>query len=226
MDITIKARAKINLVLDVIGKREDGYHELRMIMQTVYLHDLLVLKRTDKYPLKLVCNSALPVDERNLVYKAALYFKNTYKLTGGLFISLRKNIPISAGLAGGSSDCAAVISGINRMYNLGLSLSELMDIAVKFGADVPFCLLGGTVLAEGKGEIITPLSPHPSVTVVIAKPPMAISTSAVFKAFDSIEHMDGPNINSIVSYINKQDIKGIASGFYNVLEEVSKYCRI
>ena len=223
MDMMIKARAKINLALDVVGKREDGYHELRMIMQTVYLHDLLIIKRIDKYSLKLVCNSPrLPVDKRNLVYRAALYLKNTYKLPGGLFISLKKNIPISAGLAGGSSDCAAVISGVNQMYNLGLTLKELMEIALKFGTDVPFCLLGGTALAEGRGEILTPLSPHPSVSVVIAKPPMAVSTPAVFKAFDNIGYVNSPNIDRIISFINKKDIKGIASGFCNVLEEVSK----
>ncbi|MDR1559133.1 MAG: 4-(cytidine 5'-diphospho)-2-C-methyl-D-erythritol kinase [Clostridiales bacterium] len=222
MDITVKARAKINLALDVIGKRDDGYHDLRMIMQTVYLHDQLVLKRVDKYPLKLVCGtSSLPVDERNLVYRAALYMRDRFKPPGGLFIALRKRIPISAGLAGGSSDCAATLLGINRMYNLGLSLNELMEIGLKFGADVPFCLLGGTALAEGKGEILTPLPSHPSVSVIIGKPPVSISTAAVFKAFDSVKHTKNPNIDRVISGIKKKDIVGIASGFGNVLEDVS-----
>ncbi|MDR2648910.1 MAG: 4-(cytidine 5'-diphospho)-2-C-methyl-D-erythritol kinase [Clostridiales bacterium] len=222
MDITIKARAKINLALDVVSKREDGYHNLRMVMQTVYLHDQIVLKKAHKYPLKFVCSTPyLPVDERNLVYRAALYLKDTFKLPGGLFISLKKHIPISAGLAGGSSDCAATLSGINRMYNLGLSLNDLMEIGVKFGSDVPFCLLGGTAFAEGKGEILTPLPPHPPVSVIIGKPPVSISTSAVFKAFDSARHAKGPNIDCIISGIKKKDINGIASGFGNVLEDVS-----
>jgi 4-diphosphocytidyl-2-C-methyl-D-erythritol kinase len=220
----MKARAKINLAVDVVGKREDGYHDLRMIMQTVYLHDQLIIKKIDKYPLKLICSdSRLPVDERNLVYKAALYLKNTFNLPGGLFISLKKNIPISAGLAGGSSDCAAVLLGINHMYNLRLSLNELMEIGVKFGADVPFCLLRGTALAEGKGEILTPLSPHPSVSVLIAKPPMSISTSAVFRAFGNVKNIQGPDIDQMVLHIKKNDLNGIVSGFRNVLEDVSTH---
>ena len=224
MDITIKAHAKINLALDVVGKREDGYHNLRTIMQTVCLHDLLILKRHKRHPLKLVCNTArLPIDERNLVYQAALYLKNTYNIPDGLLIILNKNIPISAGLAGGSSDCAAVLSGINKMYKLGLSFSEMMEIAAKFGSDVPFCLLGGTALAEGKGEILTPLPPHPPVSIVIATPPVSISTSIIFKAFDTIKYVKGPNIDCIISSIKNKDIKGIASGFCNVLEEVSVY---
>ena len=222
MDIQVKARAKINLALDVIGKRDDGYHDLRMIMQTVYLHDQLILKRTDDYPLRLACSEPrMPVDSRNLVYRAALYLKNKYKLPGGLSIFLRKNIPISAGLAGGSSDCAAVLIGINRMYKLGLSQDELMEIGVEFGADVPFCLLGGTALAEGKGEILTPLPPHPSISVVIAKPPVSMSTAAVFKAFDKIKDVQGPNIEQMIADIKKKDVKGIASGLCNVLENVS-----
>ena len=222
MDVTIKARAKINLALDVTGKRDDGYHNLRTIMQTVYLHDQLTLKRVDTYPLKLVCNAPnLPVDERNLVYRAAIYLKNTYKLPGGLFIDLRKNIPISAGLAGGSADCAAAILGINRLYNLKLTDNELLEIGARFGADVPFCLIGGTALAEGKGEILTRLYPHPSVSVVIAKPPMSISTAAVFKGFDKNKHTEGKNIDNIILNLNKKDINGIACGFYNALEDVS-----
>jgi len=221
LDISIKAHAKINLALDIVGKRDDGYHNLRMIMQTVYLHDQLSIKKVDNAPLKLVCNDArLPTDERNLVYKAAFFFKNEYNLPGGMFISLKKNIPVSAGLGGGSSDCAAVIVGINRVYKLGLSLNEMMKIGERFGADVPFCLLGGTALAEGKGEILTPLPPHPFVPVVIAKPPESISTSFAFKSFDILKKVNEPDIDKMISNIKKKDVEGIASGFSNVFEAI------
>jgi len=221
LDITIKAHAKINLALDIVGKREDGYHNLRMIMQTVFLHDQISIKKVDNGSLKLVCdNPRLPTDERNLVYKAAIFFKNEYNLSGGMFISLKKNIPVSAGLGGGSSDCAAVIVGINRIYKLGLSQSELIKIGERFGADVPFCILGGTALAEGKGEILTPLPPHPPVSVVIAKPPESISTSFAFKSFDILKKVNEPDIDQMISNLKKKDIEGIASGFSNVLEAV------
>ena len=222
MDLIINARAKINLSLEVVGVREDGYHNIRTVMQTVYLHDQLAIKRISHSTLKLVCNKPyLPVDEHNLVNKAARYMLEAYDLPKGLFISLKKNIPISAGLAGGSSDCAAVIQGINRLYGLRMTNKELIDIGLKFGADVPFCILGGTALAEGKGEILTPITHHPPVSVVIAKPPMSISTATVFKAYDSKNHYERNNTDFIISNIMKKDVHGIASGFYNALEDVS-----
>jgi len=221
LGMNIKAHAKINLALDIVGKRDDGYHNLRMIMQTVNLHDQISIKKVNNYPLKLVCdNPRLPTDERNLVYKAAIFFKNEYNLSGGMFISLKKNIPISAGLGGGSSDCAAVIVGINKIYKLGLSPGELIKIGERFGADVPFCMLGGTALAEGKGEILTPLPPHPHVYIVIAKPPESISTSFAFKSFDLKKKVNEPDIDQMISNIKKKDVEGIASGFSNVLEVV------
>ena len=218
----MKARAKINLSLEILGTREDGYHDLRTVMQTVYLHDRLVIKKADKTQLKLVCNLAhLPVDNRNLVYAAAQYLMETYDLPQGLFISLKKNIPVSAGLAGGSSDCAAVILGINRLFDLRLPERELLETGARFGADVPFCLIGGTALAEGKGDILTRLTPHPPVSAVIAKPPMALSTAAVFNAYDCMNHTEGRNSDTIISKIKERDIRGIVSGFYNALEDVS-----
>jgi len=222
MYIKMKARAKINLFLEIVGSRDDGYYNLRSIMQTVYLHDQLTILKTDRDQLKLSCNSAyLPVDEHNLVSKAARYMKKTYGLPGGMSIYLRKNIPVSAGLAGGSSDCAAAILGIDRLYGLRLPRNELMDAGARFGADVPFCLLGGTALAEGKGEALTPLPPHPPATVVVAKPPLPMSTAAVFKAYDTAKHARGKNMRIILAGLEKKDIKGIASGFYNALEDVS-----
>ena len=223
MDLIIKARAKINLALEITGAREDGYHDLRTVMQSLYLHDRLALRRLARPHLKLVCSAAcLPVDERNLVYKTAQYFKKAYNLPGGLFMSLRKEIPVSAGLAGGSSDCAAAMLGINRLYGLRLTQKELMETGAKFGADVPFCILGGTALAEGKGEILTQLPPHPPVSVIIAKPPVSLSTASVFKAYDNIKHTQKKqNIEIIISNIKKRDLRGITSGFYNALEDVS-----
>jgi len=222
MDIVIKARAKINLYLDVTGLRTDGYHGLRTIMQTVYLHDRLVFRRTAQKKLELRCGAVyLPVDSRNLVFRAAQYMREAYHLPGGLFISLRKGIPVSAGLAGGSADCAAAIQGVNSLYGLRLTQNEMMEIGGKFGADVPFCLLGGTALAEGRGDILTALPPHPPVTVVIAKPPAPVSTPVVFKAYDSVKHSKGKDINLIISNIKQKNIQGITSGFYNALEDVT-----
>jgi len=222
MDLFIKAHAKINLALEVTGIRDDGYHGLRTVMQTVCLHDQIALRRIQKKRVELVCGTAhLPVDERNLAYRAAQYLRKTYDLPGGLFISLRKNIPISAGLAGGSSDCAAVILGMNRLYGLKLTENVLMETGLKFGADVPFCLFGGTALAEGKGEILTRLPSHPPVCVIIAKPRASISTAVVFKAYDSVKHTGGKNIDNLIHSINNGEVHGIADGFYNALEDVS-----
>ncbi len=181
-EIYIKARAKINLSLEILGKRPDGYHDLKSVMQTLSLHDGLTMKRVDKDGyLKLVCNVPwLPTDERNLAVKAVKAIKSRYGLGGGVFIELRKNIPVSAGLGGGSTDCAAALLGMAVLYNLRIPFSDLLELGASLGADVPFCLLGGTALAEGIGEKLKVLTPHPYAYVLVVKPPFSISTAEVF----------------------------------------------
>lgn len=220
--IILKARAKINLTLDVIRKREDGYHDLKMIMQTVSLYDSINIKKIDKPVISLKSNiSWLPVDERNLAFKAAALLKNKYDIKTGLFIELRKRIPISAGLAGGSSDCAAVLKGINKLLNLNLSLKELMELGSSLGSDIPYCLLGGTALAEGKGEILTQVSPCPKFYVVLAKPNFSVSTGEVYKKFNFSDNIIHPKTDDMLKAIKKNDKKYISDNLCNVLESVT-----
>ena len=171
--ITVKAPAKINLTLDVLGRRENGYHDLRMIMQTIDLCDEVTIEQITAEEITLSMNKELPDGcpmQKNLVYRAAILMKERYALPDGMNIILTKNIPAAAGLAGGSSDCAATLLGINELYNLGLSLDELCDIGVTLGADVPFCIRKGTMLSEGIGEILTPLTPLPPMWTLLLKP--------------------------------------------------------
>ncbi|MDR1537059.1 MAG: 4-(cytidine 5'-diphospho)-2-C-methyl-D-erythritol kinase [Clostridiales bacterium] len=217
--ILVRARAKINLALDVLRKREDGYHDLRMIMQTVYLHDILIIKKTDKYPFKLATDALhLPVDERNLVHQAAAFCMKEFNLDRGMFILLKKSIPMAAGLAGGSSDCAAAISGINRLYDLKLSNEEIRSIGKRFGADVPFCAMGGLALSEGIGDVLTPLPPLESASVVIAKPPIAVSTAQVYNSLSLEDIAMRPDIDKMIEDLKASDIKSAAKGMVNVLE--------
>lgn len=169
-DIKLRARAKINITLDAIRKMENGYHELEMIMQTVNLCDNLHIKKTNTGKVELKSNLVwLPCDSRNLVYRAAEYMRETYNIKEGIEIELVKNIPVAAGLAGGSSDCAATLVGINNLFRLNISQEELMKIGKSFGADVPYCILRGTALAEGIGEKLTVLPNFPNCYVLLAK---------------------------------------------------------
>ena len=168
-EIRLKAYAKINLGLDVLRRREDGYHDLRMIMQTIRLHDRIYIKKTRTPGIRMQSSlSYLPSDQGNLAYRAAQLLMEEFGTEEGVFIELQKHIPVAAGLAGGSSDAAAVLVGVNRLFGLGLSREDLMERAVKLGADVPFCVMRGTALAEGIGEILTPLPPTPQCCVVLA----------------------------------------------------------
>ena len=180
--ITQKGYAKINLGLDVLRRREDGYHELRMIMQTVDIYDELLIEKTDENGMvTLTANcEGLPLDENNLIVKAARIMMDTYHLSGGLRIHLTKQIPMAAGMAGGSADAAATFLGINRLFGLNLTKEELEKHGVRVGADVPYCILGGTCLAEGIGEILTPIRQLPDVPVVIVKPDFDVSTGYVY----------------------------------------------
>ena len=221
-ELRLKAMAKINLGLDVVRKREDGYHDLRMIMQSVYLYDQIELVKTEERSIRVSTNlNFLPTGEDNLVYKAAKLLMDEFEIRQGVTISLKKCITVAAGLAGGSSDAAAVLVGVNRMFQLGLSKKDLMERGVKIGADVPYCIMRGTVLAEGIGEELTALPAIPACTVLIAKPPISVSTKAVYEALDAEEGWDHPDIDGIMEGLETGSLEKIASCMGNVLEQVT-----
>lgn len=220
--LELRALGKINLGLDVLGRRENGYHDVRMVMQTVYLYDQIFMKKTKAPGIRLETNLFfLPVDQNNLAYRAAKMLSDEFGITQGVHIILYKKIPVSAGMAGGSSDAAAVLYGMNRMFDLGLSEHELMERGVKLGADVPYCIMRGTVLAEGIGEILTPLAPCPRCYVLLAKPPISVSTKLVYERLDSREITDHPDIDGIIRGLGRQDIRQVADCMGNVLEKVT-----
>ena len=178
--LELKALGKINLGLDVIGRRDNGYHDVRMVMQTLYLYDNVVLEKKTEPGIEIESNLFfLPKDDNNIAYKAAKLLIDEFQIQGGIKITLDKHIPVAAGMAGGSSNAAAVLYGMNRMFGLGLSQEELMERGVVLGADVPYCIMRGTVLAEGIGEVLTPLAPMPKCQILIAKPPISVSTKLV-----------------------------------------------
>ena len=199
----LKAYAKINLGLDVIGRLPDGYHQVKMVMQTVGIYDELTFERAEQGIQITTDSGILPTDENNLIYKAARLMMEKYRIEEGIRVHLQKNIPIAAGMAGGSTDAAAAMQGMNRLFRLGVPKEELMREAVSIGADVPYCLLGGTALAEGIGEELTVLPPVPDMVLLVAK---------------KIEH---PDIDGIVSAIREQSMDGILERMENVLETVT-----
>lgn len=221
-EISLKALAKINLGLDVLGKREDGYHEVRMVMQTIHLYDRVEIKKTRSPHIHVETNLYyLPVNEDNLVYRAAKLMKDEFQIKEGVRIVLQKFIPVAAGLAGGSSDAAAVLVGMNRIFNLGLKQNKLMELGLKIGADVPFCIMRGTALAEGIGEKLTALPPMPKCPVLIAKPAISVSTKAVYEGLKLYDGMEHPDIDGVVEEIQQKDLKGVASHMGNILETVT-----
>lgn len=216
-----KAYAKINIALDVVGKREDGYHLLKMIMQTIDLYDRIKIKKID-CGIKLSCNKEyVPTDERNLAYKAAKLFMDTYNINSGVEIDIEKNIPVAAGLAGGSTDCAAVLRMMNEIFNINASNEELMELGVKLGADVPYCITGGTALCEGIGEKITPLKPFKNHILVLVKPPFGVSTKEVYKAFDLEKAKIHPAANNIIEKMKQDDLTFVSNNMKNLLENVT-----
>lgn len=221
--ITERAYAKINLCLDVTGRRPDGYHEVRMIMQTVDIYDTLVFEKKNEGISIDVGGSDLPADEDNLIYKAAKAVMDKTGIREGVKISLDKHIPIAAGMAGGSSDAAAALRGVNRLFDCGLSTDDLRKLGVKIGADVPYCVEGGTVLAEGIGEKLTPLSQLPEYTLAVAKPEEGVSTGNIYKAldeiFDSISH---PDVDAMLSSMRTCSGTGFLKYLGNVLEYVTE----
>ena len=220
--IELKALAKINLGLDVLGRRENGYHDVRMVMQSIYLYDEVKIVKKKEPGITLTTNlKFLPTGDGNIAYKAAQLLMDEFDLKEGVQIILNKHIPVAAGLAGGSSNAAAVLFGMNRLFGLRLTQQELMDRGVKLGADVPYCIMRGTVLAEGIGEELSVLPAMPKCTVLIAKPPISVSTKMVYEALDSKEIVEHPDIDGILEGLRKGDLHKVADSMGNVLEDVT-----
>ena len=221
-DISVKALAKINLGLDVVRRREDGYHEVRMVMQTIHLFDRLEISRNDSGQITMETNlSFLPTNENNLVYKAAKLLQDEFAIKDGVHVWLHKYIPVAAGMAGGSTDAAAVLYGMNRIFELGLTKEQLMERGVKIGADVPYCIMRGTALAEGIGEKLTKLPPMVKCPVLIAKPQISVSTKFVYENLKLNDNTIHPDIDRLVADISEGDLTRIAADMGNVLETVT-----
>lgn len=220
----LKALAKINLGLDVLRRKEDGYHEVKMIMQTIQLHDQIHIKKIEEDEIRIHTNLYyLPNNENNLAYKAAKMLKDEFHLPGGVSINLKKVIPVAAGMAGGSSDGAAVLYGMNKMYGLKLSMQELMDRGVKLGADVPYCIMRGTALAEGIGEKLTKLPAMPKCHILIAKPPINVSTKFVYENLhaNDLKPEDHPQVDAQLEALEEGDLEKLVAHMGNVLERVT-----
>lgn len=218
-----KAYAKVNLGLDVLRKREDGYHEVKMIMQTIGICDELIISTSaDTVGVNLLADvDTLPLDGTNLIVKAANLMMEKYNIKQGIDVKLIKNIPVAAGLAGGSSDAAATLRGMNRLFGLGLTEEELCRLALKIGADVPFCVHGGTYLSEGIGEKLTKLEDVPQCTVLVAKPNFGVSTGYVYANLHVDKIKKHPDMDKVIECVNNKDLKGIASNMENILENVT-----
>ena len=220
--IRLKAMAKVNLSLDVLRRREDGYHEVRMIMQSVNLYDKLFIAESEEPGIRLTTNrSFLPTGPDNLVYRAADLLMTEFGIDSGLDIHLDKFIPVAAGMAGGSTDAASTLIGINRIFDLGLSCQDLMDRGVKLGADIPYCILGGTALSEGIGEVLTPLPDAPKGYILIAKPAVSVSTKYVYSNLHLDQVTSHPDIDGQIDAIRRQDFADMADLCGNVLETVT-----
>ena len=221
--LELKAYAKVNLGIDVIGKRPDGYHEVRMLMQTVKLYDRITMEKNDSGNIILSTNLPyLPVNEKNLVYRAIDMIRNAYGITDGVTASIVKRIPVAAGMAGGSSDAAAAFVGMNQLFHLGITQQELMDYGVKLGADIPYCIMRGTALSEGIGEILTPLPPIPNCWFLIVKPTFSMSTKFVYENLHLDEIAVHPDIDGMKEALYQRDLIGVTDRMENVLEQVTK----
>ena len=215
-------RDRINLGLDVLGKREDGYHEVRMVMQTIGIYDRLILTKIPEEEIRITSNLAfLPVNENNLIYKAIKLLKDEYHFPGGISVDLNKFIPVAAGMAGGSTDAASTMFGVNRLFGLNLSMGKMMELGVRLGADVPYCVMRGTALAEGIGEKLTRITPVPHMWILIAKPQINVSTRLVYEQLDMGGIQKHPDIDGIIRAIEAQDVVRIAQSMGNVLENVT-----
>lgn len=220
--VSVKAPAKINLTLDVLHKRADGYHEVEMIMTTIDLADRIYLELLPDKQITVDCSASfVPTDERNLAYQAAKKLQERFQVKWGVSIYIDKQIPVAAGLAGGSTDAAATIKGLNQLWNLGLSLEEMVEVGVELGSDVAFCLHGGTCLATGRGEIITPLSPLPSCWVILAKPPISVSTGNIYGKLQLSDIKERPNTLKMKRALEEGNFSQVTEHLCNVLETVT-----
>ena len=219
--VTVEANAKINLTLDILGKRPDGFHEVAMVMQTIGLHDTLVMEKTER-DIELSINVPwLKADEKNLAWRAAELIRQEYGLEGGVRIELTKRIPVAAGLAGGSADAAAVLKGMNDLYGLQLDEEKLCELGARLGSDIPFCIMGGTMLATGRGEVLTRLSDMPETWVVLAKPRISVSTAWAYQNYDEQGADRHPDNEAIKQAIDRGNRKAVAGLLCNVLESVT-----
>lgn len=217
----VKAPAKINLTLDVLHKRPDGYHEVEMIMTTVDLADRIGLERREDGIIRIsAADRFIPEDRRNLAYQAAELLKHTYGVTEGVTITIEKNIPVAAGLAGGSSDAAATLKGLNKLWKLGRSIDELAELGAKIGSDVPFCVYGGTALATGRGERIRHLPAPPNCWVILAKPKIGVSTADVYGNL-KLDKLSHPPTEQMIKAIGTKDYRLLCNSMGNVLETVT-----
>ena len=220
--ITVKAYAKINLGLDVLRKREDGYHDVSMIMQSIKLHDRITIHRSAEPGIHIRTNlSYLPNDRGNLAYKAADLFLDTMSIKDGLTILLEKSIPVAAGLAGGSSDAAAVLKGLNKIYRTGLSQKELMKLGVQLGADVPYCIMLGTALSEGIGELLTSLPPMPDCMILLVKPDISVSTKYVYENLSLSKDSIHPDITAMCGALAEGNLYSLTRKMDNILQTVT-----
>ena len=219
--VTVEANAKINLTLDILGKRPDGFHEVAMVMQSIGLHDTLTMEKTDGEIALSINVPWLKADEKNLAWRAAELVRQEYGLKGGVRMELTKRIPIAAGLAGGSADAAAVLKGMNALYNLQMSEARLCELGARLGSDIPFCLMGGTMLATGRGEVLTRLADMPETWVVLAKPRISVSTAWAYQNYDEQGAEKHPDNEAIKKAIARGNRKAVAGLLCNVLESVT-----
>ena len=219
--VTVEANAKINLTLDILGKRPDGFHEVAMVMQSIGLHDTLTMEKTDGEIALSINVPWLKADEKNLAWRAAELVRQEYGLKGGVRMELTKRIPIAAGLAGGSADAAAVLKGMNELYNLQMSEARLCELGARLGSDIPFCLMGGTMLATGRGEVLTRLADMPETWVVLAKPRISVSTAWAYQNYDEQGAEKHPDNEAIRKAIARGNRKAVAGLLCNVLESVT-----
>ena len=221
-EIKLKALAKINLGLDVVRRREDGYHEVRMVMQTIHLYDQLLIQKSETPGIQIHSNlSFLPVNENNLVYKAGKLLMDEFDIHTGVSVELNKRIPVAAGTAGGSTDAAAMLYGMNQLFGLKLKRKDLMERGVQIGADVPYCIMRGTALAEGIGEKLSSLPPMVKCPVLIAKPAVSVSTKFVYQNLKLNEQTPHPDIDALITDIRNSDLDNICADMGNVLETVT-----
>lgn len=221
MEVIEKAPAKINLSLDVLHKREDGYHEMEMIMTSIDLADRLTLKELEKDQIRIESNNGfLPLDQRNIAYRAAQLLKETFQIDKGVEIKIEKKIPIAAGLGGGSSDAAATLRGLNRLWDLNLSVEALAELGAQIGSDIPFCVHGGTAFATGRGDQLETLKEVPQCWVVLVKPKKGISSWTIFEKL-AVEELEHPETEKVLAAIEADDYELMARHMANALEEVS-----